>query len=99
MSDNVERRALRLAVVFFRHLVGRYQHELSDRTGIEQKRILQYELGNVRPWRSTLERLARETGVSSERLDQLLALYRAICAEGEGERRAPLRGEPPGGGG
>ncbi len=99
MSDNVERRALRLAVVFFRHLVGRYQHELSDRTGIEQKRISQYELGNVRPWRSTLERLARETGVSSERLDQLLALYRAICAEGEGERRAPLRGEPPGGGG
>lgn len=86
MSDTVERRALGLVVVFFRYLAGRYQQELSDRTGIEQKRISRYELGDVRPGRPTLERMARGTGVSTERLDQLLALYRVICAEVEAER-------------
>ncbi len=38
------------------------------------------------PHYEPLERLARGTGVSTERLDQLLALYRAICAEAGAER-------------
>ncbi len=88
MSDALERRALGLAVVFFRHLAGRYQQELGERTGIDQKRISRYELGVIRPGRQTLERLARGTGVATERLDQLLALYRVICAEVETERPA-----------
>ncbi len=91
MDDNVERRALSLVVIFFRHLAGRYQRELSDLTGIDQKRISRYELGEVEPGRSTLERFARATRVSSERLDQLLALYRTICSEAEVDR---LSGEP-----
>jgi len=95
MSDAVERRALGLAVVFFRHLAGRYQQELSDRTGINQKRISRYELGEVRPERPTLERLARGTGVSLERLDQLLMLYRTICTEVEAELPGtPVLGDP-----
>ncbi len=89
MNDAVERRALGLVVVFFRHLAGRRQQELSDRTGINQKRISRYELGVVRPGRPTLERMARGTGVSIERLDHLIALYRVICAEAEAERPAP----------
>lgn len=91
MSENVERRALGLAVVFFRHLAGRYQRELSDLTGIDQKRISRYELGEVEPGRLTLERFARGTRVTSERLDQLLALFRTICSEVEAES---LSGEP-----
>jgi len=87
MNDAVERRALGLVVVFFRHLTGRYQHELSDRTGIDQKRISRYELGEIRPEYPTLECMAQGTGVSAERLDQLLALYRVICAEAEAERQ------------
>ncbi len=83
MSDDAERRALGLVVVFLHHFVGRHQQALSDRTGIEQKRISQYELGDVRPLRPTLERMARGARVSTERLDQLLALYRVICAEAE----------------
>ncbi len=80
MSDDAERRALGLVVSFFCDLAGR-QQDLSDRTGIDQRRISRYENRDVRPGRAALERLARGTGVSSERLDQLLALYRAICAE------------------
>ncbi len=86
MSDDVERRALGLAVGFFCDLAGR-QKDLSDRTGIDQRRISRYENRDVRPGRPTLERLARGTGVSSARLDQLLALYREIC--GEIEARSP----------
>lgn len=92
MDDAVERRALGLVVAFFRHLAGRYQQDLSDLVGIDQQRISRYETGVVRPRRPTLERLARATGASTGRLDQLIALYRAICTE-VGDKR-PIGADP-----
>lgn len=90
MKDAVERRALGLVVAFFRHFAGRFQQDLGDLVGIDQQRISRYELGVVRPGRRTLERMAQATGVSTERLDQLMALYRAICAEVGDERPAEV---------
>ncbi len=93
MSDDAERHALVLLVNFFCALAGG-QQPLSDRTGIDQRRISRYQTLDVRPGRPTLERMARGTGVSSERLDQLLALYRAICAEIEARSPAePMAAE------
>lgn len=85
LNDALDRRAAGLVVIFLRYLAGRHQAALSERTGIDQKRISRYEQGKIQPLRPTLERLATGVGVSPERLDQLLALYRAICAECEGK--------------
>ena len=81
MSDAFERRAAGLVVQLFRFMAGRHQYALSERTGIDTKRISRYEQGKIRPHRSTLERLAAGVGVSSNRLDQLLALFLTICTE------------------
>lgn len=91
MDDASERRAAGLVVQLFRFMAGRHQHELSERTGIDTKRISRYELGKIRPHRSTLERLAGGVGVSANRLDQLLALFRTICAESAATENAPAR--------
>jgi len=91
MNDVLERRAAGLVVQLFRFMAGRHQHELSERTGIDTKRISRYELGKIRPHRSTLERLAAGVGVSSNRLDQLLALFQTICAESAAAENAPAR--------
>lgn len=91
MNDVLERRAAGLVVQLFRFMAGRHQHELSERTGIDTKRISRYELGKIRPHRSTLERLAAGVGVSSNRLDQLLALFQTICAESAAADGAPAR--------
>lgn len=91
MDDASERRAAGLVVQLFRFMAGRHQHELSERTGIDTKRISRYELGKIRPHRSTLERLAAGVGVSANRLDQLLALFRTICAESAATENAPAR--------
>ena len=99
MSDAFERRAAGLVVQLFRFMAGRHQHELSERTGIDTKRISRYEQGKIRPHRSTLERLAAGVGVSSNRLDQLLALFLTVCtesasAESTATRRASAESEP-----
>lgn len=91
MDDASERRAAGLVVQLFRFMAGRHQHELSERTGIDTKRISRYELGKIRPHRSTLERLAAGVGVSANRLDQLLALFRTICAESAAAENTPAR--------
>ena len=81
MSDAFERRAAGLVVQLFRFMAGRHQYELSERTGIDTKRISRYEQGKIRPHRATLERLAAGVGVSANRLDQLLSLFLTICVE------------------
>ncbi len=91
MNDVWERRAAGLVVQLFRFMAGRHQHELSERTGIDTKRISRYELGKIRPHRSTLERLAAGVGVSPNRLDQLLALFQIICAESAAAENAPAQ--------
>ncbi|MEP7011556.1 MAG: helix-turn-helix transcriptional regulator [Acidobacteriota bacterium] len=83
MNDALDRRAAGLVMQLFRFMAGRHQHDLSERTGIDIKRISRYEQGKVLPLRPTLERLAAGVGVSATRLDQLLALIRTVCAEGE----------------
>ncbi|HXU33267.1 MAG TPA: helix-turn-helix transcriptional regulator [Thermoanaerobaculia bacterium] len=83
MNDALERRAAGLVVQMFRFMAGRHQHDLSERTGIDTKRISRYEQGKILPLRPTLVRLAAGVGVSPARLDQLLALTRTICAESE----------------
>ncbi|HEV7671674.1 MAG TPA: helix-turn-helix transcriptional regulator [Thermoanaerobaculia bacterium] len=98
MSDAFERRAAGLVVQLFRFMAGRHQHKLSERTGIDTRRISRYEQGKIRPHRSTLERLASGVGVSANRLDQLLALFQTICAEsaaseGAAAKRAPADSE------
>jgi transcriptional regulator with XRE-family HTH domain len=98
MSDAFERRAAGLVVQLFRFMAGRHQYELSERTGIDTRRISRYEQGKIRPHRSTLERLASGVGVSSNRLDQLLALFQTICAESAvaesaGSHRIPAESE------
>ncbi len=91
MNDALERRAAGLVVQLFRFMAGRHQHELSERTGIDTKRISRYEQGKILPLRPTLERLAAGVGVSSTRLDQLIALLRTVCAESEA---ATAQGKP-----
>ncbi|HEV7670562.1 MAG TPA: helix-turn-helix transcriptional regulator [Thermoanaerobaculia bacterium] len=93
LNDALDRRAAGLVVIFLRYLAGRHQASLSERTGIDQKRISRYEQGKIQPLRPTLERLAAGVGVSPERLDQLLALYRAICAESEGKSPIGEKGD------
>ncbi|HXU29877.1 MAG TPA: helix-turn-helix transcriptional regulator [Thermoanaerobaculia bacterium] len=93
LSDALDRRAAGLAVIFLRYMAGRHQAALSERTGIDQKRISRYEKGKIQPLRPTLDRLAAGVGVSPERLDQLLALYRAICEESESKPVAPDPGD------
>ncbi len=91
MNDALERRAAGLVVQLFRFMAGRHQQELSERTGIDTKRISRYEQGKILPLRPTLERLAAGVGVSSTRLDQLIALLRTVCAESEA---ATAQGKP-----
>jgi transcriptional regulator with XRE-family HTH domain len=83
MNDVLERRAAGLVVQLLRFMAGRHQYDLSERTGIDTKRISRYEQGKVLPLRPTLERLAAGVGVSPARLEQLLSLIRTICAESE----------------
>ncbi len=95
MSDAFERRAAGLVVQLFRFMAGRHQYELSERTGIDTKRISRYEQGKIRPHRSTLERLAAGVGVSSNRLDQLLALFLTVCTESAAAESSVAKSVPP----
>jgi transcriptional regulator with XRE-family HTH domain len=85
-----ERDAAKLAVVLLRHLHGQSQRQLEAVSGVDQKRISRYELGQVTPRRPTLERLAAAVGISPARLDQLLAVCGQICAESAAHRAGAL---------
>ncbi|HEV7672165.1 MAG TPA: helix-turn-helix transcriptional regulator [Thermoanaerobaculia bacterium] len=92
MGLTAERDAVRLAVVVLRYLEGRSQRQVEAISGVDQRRWSRYELGQVTPRRSTLERLARDVGVSPSRLDQLLAVLGQICEESRAHR---VRTGPP----
>ncbi len=91
MERTSERNAAKLAVVLLRHLHGQSQRQLEAVSGVDQKRISRYELGQVTPRRPTLERLAGAVGISPARLDQLLTLCSQICEESAAHSAQALR--------
>ncbi len=95
MEPTSERDATKLVVVLLRHLHGQSQRELEAVSGVDQKRISRYELGQVTPRRSTLERLSGAVGISPVRLDQLLHLCGQICEESAAHSAQALRPATP----
>jgi len=99
MESGWERKAKKLAVVLLRYLEDRSQREFEAASGVDQARISRYERGKVQPSRPTLERMAESAGVSSARLEQLLALLSRIAEESaahharEGAERTGVRPE------
>ncbi len=91
MEPNSERVAIKLAVVLLRHLHSQSQRQLEAVSGVDQKRISRYELGQVTPRRPTLDRLAGAVGISPARLDQLLHLCGQICEESAAHSAQALR--------
>lgn len=75
-----EREAARLVVGFLRLLRRWSQRELGDACGMGRRTIGRYESGDLTPGREVLIRLAGAAGISSVRLDQLLAIFRRIAA-------------------
>lgn len=86
MASDAERQAVRLAVVVLRHLLGGSQREAGAISGVDQRRWSRYEQGGVTPRRPTLEGLSGVAGVSTSRLDQLLAVLGSICEESAANR-------------
>ncbi len=86
MDLDVEQEAVRLVVVLLRCRTRLSQRQIEALSGVDQRRWSRYELGQVTPRRSTLERLARVVGVTPMRLDQLLGVLRQIVEESGGTR-------------